>query len=158
MSFESAKSSLVRQEFHSVEDNNTVITAEIISAYVSNNLVATADLSRLIGEVYAVVQRLAKGETMPEPVEVNLVSAVPIKKSVTQDFIICLEDGKKFKSLKRHLSTAYGLTPDEYRAKWGLPSDYPIVAPNYAAQRSALAKTMGLGQSRQQVVARKAKR
>jgi predicted transcriptional regulator len=141
-----------------VEDNNTVITAEIISAYVSNNSVATADLSKLIRDVHAILQCLAKGETMPEPVEVKLIPAVPIKKSVTPDFITCLEDGKKFKSLKRHLSTAYGLTPDAYRAKWGLPLDYPIVAPNYAAQRSALAKTMGLGQSRQKTVARKSKR
>jgi len=131
-----------------VEDNNTVIAAEIIAAYVSNNSVASTDLPKLIGEVHAALQRLTSGEAAVAPVAEKLVPAVPVKKSVTPDFIICLEDGKKFKSLKRHLRTSYDLSPEAYREKWSLPSDYPMVAPAYAAQRSALAKHMGLGQAR----------
>jgi predicted transcriptional regulator len=130
-----------------VDDSNIAIAAEIVAAYVSNNSVAASDLAQLLGDVYAALQGIANGPPAPLT-EVKLVPAVPIRKSVTPDFIISLEDGKKFKSLKRHLSAAYGMTPEEYRAKWGLPADYPIVAPNYAAQRSALAKTMGLGQPR----------
>ena len=129
---------------------NVTIAAEIVAAYVSNNSVASADLGRLIGEVHSALERLAN--PVVSVVEEKLQPAVPIKKSVTPDFIICLEDGKKFKSLKRHLATSYNLTPDEYRTKWGLPADYPIVAPNYAAQRSSLAKTMGLGQNRRKAV------
>jgi predicted transcriptional regulator len=129
-----------------VDDTNLTIAAEIVAAYVSNNSVAATDLAGIIGEVHGVLKRLSSGEAAPASAPVQLVPAVPIKKSVTPDFIISLEDGKKFKSLKRHLMTSYGMTPDQYRSKWGLPDSYPIVAPNYAAQRSALAKTMGLGQ------------
>ncbi|TGT54076.1 MucR family transcriptional regulator [Mesorhizobium sp. M00.F.Ca.ET.170.01.1.1] len=127
-------------------ENNTdaliELTAEVVSAYVSNNPVPVGELPGLIDRVHAALKGTVGGPfAKPE----ELKPAVPIRKSVTPDYIISLEDGKKFKSLKRHLSTHYGLTPDEYRAKWGLPADYPMVAPNYAAARSALAKTMGLG-------------
>lgn len=118
------------------------LTADVVSAYVSNNPVPVGELPALIDRVHAALKgTIGSMPEKPEP----LIPAVPVRKSVTPDFIISLEDGKKFKSLKRHLSTHYGLTPDEYRAKWGLPADYPMVAPNYAAARSALAKTMGLG-------------
>ena len=123
------------------------LAADIVSAYVSNNTVSSSDLPGLIGEVYAALQRTSSGvasEPMPEP----LKPAVPVKKSVTPDYIVCLEDGKKFKSLKRHLRTQYNMTPEEYREKWGLAADYPMVAPNYAQARSDLAKKMGLGQQR----------
>ncbi len=126
------------------------LAADIVSAYVSNNTVPAAELAGLIAEVYAALQRTSSGvvvEPAPEPVK----PAVPLKKSVTPDYIICLEDGKKFKSLKRHLRTQYNMTPEEYREKWGLPSDYPMVAPNYAQARSDLAKKMGLGQQRRRV-------
>jgi predicted transcriptional regulator len=119
------------------------LTADIVSAYVSNNQVVVSDLPGLIGEVHAALAR-ASSRT-PEPVREELKPAVAVKKSVHPDFIICLEDGKKFKSLKRHLRTHYNLSPEEYREKWGLPHDYPMVAPNYAAARSQLAKQMGLG-------------
>ena len=122
------------------------LTADIVSAYVSNNAVASADLPGLISEVYVALQKTTTVVTEPEPEP--LKPAVPYKKSVTPDYIICLEDGKKFKSLKRHLRTHYDMTPEEYRDKWNLPADYPMVAPNYAAARSALAKKMGLGQQR----------
>jgi predicted transcriptional regulator len=129
------------------------LAAEIVSAFVSNNSVTTAELPGLIASVHAALARLAAGAVeQPKP---ELKPAVPIKKSVTPDQIICLEDGKRFKSLKRHLRTAYSMTPDEYRAKWGLPSDYPMVAPNYAAARSALAKNMGLGQKRRTAAKRR---
>lgn len=124
-------------------DNSALeLTASIVSAYVSKNSVPVAGLPDLVASVHASLQKLA-GSSEAEPAP--LTPAVPIKKSVTPDYIISLEDGRKFKSLKRHLSAHYGMTPDEYRAKWNLPSDYPMVAPNYAATRSALAKTMGLG-------------
>jgi predicted transcriptional regulator len=125
------------------------LTGELVAAYVSNNSVARTDLPGLIAAVYA---QLA-GHATSAPQKVELVPAIPVKKSITPDFIICLEDGKKFKSLKRHLSTTYNLSPAEYRAKWGLPADYPMVAPNYAASRSALAKSMGLGQRNQRAAA-----
>lgn len=125
--------------------NLVELTAEIISSYVANNEVAVGDLPRVISSVHkALSDTLAEKE---EPAE-ELKPAVPIKKSITPDFIICLEDGKKFKSLKRHLRTHYNLSPEEYREKWGLPADYPMVAPNYARARSQLAKKMGLGQGR----------
>ena len=126
-------------------DNNAALvnlTAQIVSAYVTKNPVTTTNLPSLIDSVHRSLS--ATSGPAPEPV-ITLTPAVPVKKSVTPDFIVCLEDGKKFKSLKRHLGVHYDLTPDEYRAKWGLPRDYPMVAPNYAASRSALAKTMGLG-------------
>lgn len=119
------------------------LAADVVSAYVSNNPIPVGDLPALIGQVHAALRATAGGISAQEPVA--LTPAVPIRKSVTPDYIISLEDGKKFKSLKRHLSTHYGLTPGEYRAKWGLPVDYPMVAPNYAAKRSSLAKSMGLG-------------
>lgn len=123
------------------------LAADIVSAYVSNNTVPSSDLPNLIGEVYAALQRTSSG-VAPEPQPEPLKPAVPVKKSVTPDYIVCLEDGKKFKSLKRHLRTQYNMTPEEYREKWGLPADYPMVAPNYAQARSDLAKKMGLGQQR----------
>ena len=122
------------------------LTAEIVSAYVSNNAVAASDLPGLIGDVHSALTRVAGAIETPEREESK--PAVAVKKSITADYIICLEDGKKFKSLKRHLRTHYKLTPDEYRTKWGLPHDYPMVAPNYAAARSQLAKKMGLGTRR----------
>lgn len=124
------------------DDRILELTAEIVSAHVANNSVAMADLPNLIKEVHAT---LASINDEPEVEEEVLQPAVPIKKSIQPDFIICLEDGKKLKMLKRHLKTAYDMTPDEYRQRWGLPSDYPMVAPNYAKQRSELAKTIGLG-------------
>ncbi|KPL52063.1 MucR family transcriptional regulator [Prosthecomicrobium hirschii] len=123
------------------------LAADIVSAYVSNNTVSSSDLPGLIGEVYAALQRTSSG-VAPEPMPEPLKPAVPVKKSVTPDYIVCLEDGKKFKSLKRHLRTQYNMTPEEYREKWGLAADYPMVAPNYAQARSDLAKKMGLGQQR----------
>jgi predicted transcriptional regulator len=122
------------------------LTAEIVSAYVSNNPVPAADMPGLINQVHTALMRISGGhsDTQPEP----LKPAVSVKKSVTPDYIVCLEDGKKFKSLKRHLRTQYNMTPEQYRDKWSLPADYPMVAPNYAAARSQLAKQMGLGQQR----------
>jgi predicted transcriptional regulator len=120
------------------------LTADVVSAYVSNNPVPIGELTLLIGNVHAMLTNTA-GKVVPEKPKEPLNPAVPIRKSVHPDYIISLEDGRKFKSLKRHLMTHYSLTPDEYRAKWGLPSDYPMVAPNYSNARSALAKTMGLG-------------
>ncbi|MET0540050.1 MAG: MucR family transcriptional regulator [Xanthobacteraceae bacterium] len=122
------------------------LTASIVSAYVSNNPVPSAELPLLIGQVHSALSRASSGqaEMFGEP----LKPTVPVKKSVSPDYITCLEDGKKFKSLKRHLRTQYNLTPEQYRSKWGLPKDYPMVAPSYAAARSRLAKQMGLGQQR----------
>ena len=126
-----------------VDANLIDLTADIVSAYVSNNTVASTDLPGLINEVYGALQRTASTSTEPEPEP--LKPAVPVKKSVMPDYIICLEDGKKFKSLKRHLRTHYNMTPEEYREKWDLGADYPMVAPNYAKQRSQFAKKIGLG-------------
>src|SRR5262247_1424517 len=122
------------------------LTAEIVSAYVSNNPVPAADMPGLINQVHSALVRVSGGhvEAQPEP----LKPAVSVKKSITPEYIVCLEDGKKFKSLKRHLRTQYSLTPEQYREKWALPPDYPMVAPNYAQARSNLAKQMGLGQQR----------
>lgn len=117
---------------------------DIVAAFVGHNTIAAQDLPALIQSVYSVLGKLG---TTPESITVEEPKpAVPVKRSVTPDFIICLEDGKKFKSLKRHLRSVYDLTPEAYREKWGLPRDYPMVAPAYAAARSALAKTIGLGQ------------
>ena len=126
--------------------NHIELTAKIVSAYVSNNTVAAGDIPALISQVHAALNRVSgkSGDVPSEP----LRPAVSVKKSITPEYIVCLEDGKKFKSLKRHLRTHYDLSPEEYRDKWGLPADYPMVAPNYAAARSALAKKMGLGQQR----------
>jgi predicted transcriptional regulator len=127
---------------------NLEFAVEIVSAFVSNNSVPASDLPALLQSVHAALVGLASGQTVVAEAAPQKEPAVPVKKSVTPDFIICLEDGKKFKSLKRHLNTAYSMTPDEYRAKWGLASDYPMVAPNYAKARSELATKMGLGQKR----------
>ena len=122
------------------------LTAEIVSAYVSNNTVASADIPALINQVHSALLRVSNGE-VPASAE-PLKPAIPVKRSINPDYIVCLEDGKKFKSLKRHLRTQYNMTPEQYREKWALPHDYPMVAPNYAAARSHLAKQMGLGQQR----------
>ena len=122
------------------------LAADIVSAYVSNNTVPASDLPALIADVHRALGNTQTG--VNEPVSEPLKPAVNPKKSVFPDYIVCLEDGKKFKSLKRHLRTHYDLSPEEYREKWALPADYPMVAPNYAAARSALAKKMGLGQQR----------
>jgi predicted transcriptional regulator len=122
------------------------LTATIVSAYVSNNPMPASELPALIGQIHAALLRVSTGraELPLEPAK----PAVPVKKSMTADYLICLEDGKRFKSLKRHLRTQYSMTPEQYRDKWGLPPDYPMVAPNYAVARSQLAKKMGLGQQR----------
>jgi predicted transcriptional regulator len=118
------------------------LTSEIVSAHVSNNTVAVNDLPNLIEQVF---KTLAAVGNATDPAADRPTPAVTIRKSVTPDFIVCLEDGKKLKMLKRHLKTSYNMTPDEYRERWGLPADYPMVAPNYAKQRSKLAKAIGLG-------------
>jgi predicted transcriptional regulator len=122
------------------------LTAGIVSAYVSNNTVAAGDIPSLIAQVHSALARVS-GSGSEAPSE-PLKPAVSVKKSITPEHIVCLEDGKKFKSLKRHLRTQYNMTPEQYREKWGLSADYPMVAPNYAAARSQLAKQMGLGQQR----------
>ena len=119
------------------------LSADIVCAYVSHNALSVTDLPKLIADVHTALLGLQSGGAK-EPVE-ELKPAVPIRKSVSADYIVCLEDGKKFKSLKRHLRTHYSLSPEEYREKWGLPADYPMVAPNYSATRSRLAKDNGLG-------------
>ena len=129
--------------FATVEADLIELSTEIVSAYVSHNAVSPGDLPKLIAEVHGALRALQANET-PAPVE-ELKPAVPVRKSVANDYIICLEDGKKFKSLKRHLRTHYNLSPEEYREKWGLPADYPMVAPSYSATRSKLAKDNGLG-------------
>lgn len=121
------------------------LTSDIVAAHVSNNSVAVSDLPQLIQNVHSA---LASLENPPPPPEVKLEPAVSVRASIKPDYIICLEDGKKLKMLKRHLMTHYQMTPDDYRAKWGLPNDYPMVAPNYADQRRTLAKKIGLGKSR----------
>jgi predicted transcriptional regulator len=123
------------------------LTADIVSAYVSNNTVASSELPNIIGDIYQALSRARDNGNGAEREELR--PAVAVKNSVKPDYIICLEDGKKFKSLKRHLRTHYNLSPEEYREKWGLPHDYPMVAPNYAAARSELAKKMGLGTRRE---------
>ena len=122
------------------------LTASIVSAFVSNNSVAAGDIPALINQIHSALLRVSSG-TKEQSVE-PLKPAVSPKKSITPDYLVCLEDGKKFKSLKRHLRTQYNMTPEQYREKWGLAPDYPMVAPNYAAARSKLARDMGLGQQR----------
>lgn len=123
-------------------DDMLRMAVDVVAAYVSKNSMPGAQIPDLIQTVYSALTALSR----PEPVAAEaLKPAVPVKKSVTPDYIVCLEDGKKLKMLKRHLRTNYNMTPDEYRAKWGLPPDYPMVAPNYAQQRSAFAKKIGLG-------------
>jgi predicted transcriptional regulator len=121
------------------------MAAEVVAAFVSNNPLPKSELPALIQTIHDALTRLSVGVENAAPKEEPKQPAVPIRKSITPDYLICLEDGKKFKSLKRHLGTL-GLTPDQYRVKWKLPADYPLVAPNYAATRSALAKAIGLGQ------------
>ena len=126
------------------EDDILALVAEIVAAYVSKNTVPAAELPALIKKVHATLGGFSGDTAAALP----RAPAVPVKKSIAPDYIICLEDGKKFKSLKRHLRTHYNLSPEEYREKWALPADYPMVAPNYAQARSNLAKQMGLGQQR----------
>lgn len=132
------------QETHAM--NYVELAAGIVAAYVGNNAVPSDDLPALIDDVHRALVTVAQGE--PAPAAEAPRPAVPVKKSVTPDYIICLDDGKRFKSLKRHLRTQYDMTPAQYREKWNLPSDYPMVAPNYARARSDLAKQLGLGQQR----------
>ena len=126
------------------------MTADVVTAYVGNNTVAPSELADVVRTVHASLRQAQAGEddaaAAPKP-------AVPIKKSITPDYLICLEDGRELKMLKRHLRTTYGMTPDEYRAKWGLDADYPMVAPNYARRRSEFAKQIGLGQKRRKAEA-----
>jgi len=135
------------------EDDLLRMTAEVVAAYVRNNSLPTAQLSDVINTVYSSLKSL--DSQAPEIKSEPLKPAVPVRKSITPDYLVCLEDGKKLKMLKRHLRSTYNMTPDEYRAKWGLPPDYPMVAPNYAEQRSAFAKKIGLGRGNE---ARAAKR
>ena len=129
-----------------VEYNDLLaLTADIVSSHVANNSVAVNDLPQLIQNVFATLSGLARSEPEPEPKQ---EPAVPVRQSVKPDYIVCIEDGKKLNMLKRHLMTAYGLTPEEYRTKWGLPADYPMVAPKYAEARRQLAKSIGLGTKR----------
>ena len=130
-------------ELNDTNETLITLTSDIVAAHVSNNSVAVGDLATLITNVYTALASL--GQVEPVVVEAVREPAVSIRSSVKPDHIVCLEDGKKLKMLKRHLSTHYNLTPDEYRARWGLPSDYPMVAPNYAAHRRELAKQIGLG-------------
>ena len=129
---------------NNTEQSNDLLalTTEIVAAHVSNNTVALGDLPQLINQVY---NSLANIGVVSTPVAVRPQPAVSVKKSVQPDYIVCLEDGKKLKMLKRHLKTAYNMSPEAYRERWGLPPDYPMVAPNYARQRSQLAKEIGLG-------------
>jgi predicted transcriptional regulator len=134
--------------------NPIELAARVVAAFVSNNSVPVGELPALIQAVHTSVKSLAEGLESTAPKVEAKAPAVSIRRSVTPDYLICLEDGKRFKSLRRHLTT-FGLTPEQYREKWGLPADYPMVAPNYAAQRSALAKKIGLGQMRGRAEARK---
>ena len=127
----------------STADETRRLTVRIVSAHVGHNNVAQADLPALIAQVYGALSSLGKAAESTAPVRPE--PAVSIRKSITPDYLVCLEDGKKLKMLKRHLASAYNMTPDQYRERWGLQADYPMVAPNYAQQRSELAKTIGLG-------------
>ena len=137
---------------NSASPNKISLSADIVAAYVTHNSVPPGGLPALIESVHSALTRLGAVETVPEPEA--LVPAVPIRKSITPGFLICLDDGKKFKSLRRHLGSL-GMTPEEYRIKWNLPKDYPMVAPEYAATRSALAKSIGFGQRRKDTAKRK---
>jgi predicted transcriptional regulator len=130
---------------HSNAASCIVLTADIVSAYVSNNTVSSAEIPALISQVYSALMRVSNGAAVGAPAE-PLQPAVPIKRSITPEYLVCLEDGKKFKSLKRRVRTQHRMTPDQYCAKWSLPANYPMVAPNYAAARSQLTTQMGLGQ------------
>jgi predicted transcriptional regulator len=124
------------------------LTVDIVSAYVSNNPVPPGELAQLITRIHGALTQIASGQIEAKVPAASLQPAISVKKSVTADHIICLEDGRTFKSLKRHLRAKYNMSPEQYRAKWGLPPDYPMVAPNYAKARSDLAKAIGLGQTR----------
>jgi len=132
------------------EDGNDIIdlTSKIVTFYISGNSVSCHELATLIGRVHAALNGLGKPDTSDRREDVKPVSAIPVRKSVTPDFIVCLEDGRTFKSLKRYLAAKYGMTPDDYRARWGLPRDYPMVAPNYAKARSEIAKRIRLNRAR----------
>lgn len=132
------------QESNDTAELLITLTADIVAAHVSNNSVAVSDVSTLIGNVHAALAGLSGTAAAPE---IILEPAVPVRNSVKRDYIVCLDDGKKLKMLKRHLMTHYGMTPDDYRTKWGLPADYPMVAPAYAEQRRELAKAIGLGRA-----------
>ena len=119
------------------------LAADVVSAYVSNNVIVASEIPGVIQNVFDALKKVSDGSI--EAPQEQLKPAVPIKKSVTDDYIICLEDGKKLKMLKRHLKTSYDMSPEDYRERWGLAADYPMVAPNYAKKRSALAKDIGLG-------------
>jgi predicted transcriptional regulator len=138
-----------------MEDKSAIIemTTDIVSAYVGNNTVAASDIPGLIQNVHKALSDVSAGTVTVEATPKE--PAVPVRRSITPDYLICLEDGRKFKSLKRHLRTKYNMSPEEYRAKWGLPKDYPMVAPNYAKARSDLAKQMGLGQGGRQAAKKK---
>ena len=133
---------------NSKKDDLLGMTAEIVCAFVSNNRVGVDELPGLVAAVHGALAGAGAPPPEPEPQPAQQAPAVPVRKSITPDAIICLEDGRRMKTLKRHLSVKYGLTPDQYRAKWGLPDDYPMVAPAYAAMRSDLAKAIGLGGGR----------
>jgi predicted transcriptional regulator len=132
------------QESNDITELLITLTADIVAAHVSNNSVAVSDVSNLISNVHAALSGIS-GPAVVE--EIALEPAVPIRNSIKRDYIVCLDDGKKLKMLKRHLMAHYGMTPDDYRAKWGLPADYPMVAPAYAEQRRELAKAIGLGRA-----------
>ena len=133
------------------DDTLITLTADIVAAHVSNNSVAVNDLPQLIANVHGALATLGGGTSAPE---VRAEPKVPIRSSIKPDYIVCLEDGKRLKMLKRHLMTHYQMTPDQYRQKWGLNSDYPMVAPNYAEQRRTLAKSIGLGTKRRKPAAK----
>ncbi|MDP6588376.1 MAG: MucR family transcriptional regulator [Alphaproteobacteria bacterium] len=134
---------------NNTDDNELLrLTAKIVASYVGNNSLGADQVPEIVRTVSAALRQIEKGKIGPDKAAGK--PAVPIRRSVTPDFIVCLEDGRKLKMLKRHLRTTFGMTPDEYRARWGLPADYPMVAPNYAKRRSELAKKIGLGQKRQE--------
>jgi predicted transcriptional regulator len=148
------QSTLLPEKSNMNGSNPIELAAGVVAAFVSNNSVPMGELPALIQAVHTSVKRLAEGPESTAPQVETKAPAVSIRKSVTPEYLICLDDGKHFKSLRRHLTTL-GLTPEQYREKWSLPASYPMVAPNYAAQRSALAKSMGLGQTRGKTGARK---
>ena len=142
------------QESNDITELLITLTADIVAAHVSNNSVAVSDVSNLISNVHAALSGIS-GPAVVE--EIALEPAVPIRNSIKRDYIVCLDDGKKLKMLKRHLKTAYDMTPEDYRAKWGLSADYPMVAPAYARKRQELAKQIGLGRKPGQKSGRKPK-
>ena len=140
---------IIKKPENRISEDNSILmglTTDVVCAYVGNNPIAASDMSNLINDIHSALNTLA-GPIIQPPAE-RPKPPVSIKKSLGEDYLICLEDGKPFKSLKRHLNTHYGLSPEQYRLKWGLPADYPMVAPAYAKKRSKLAKKMGLGQKR----------